>query len=158
MGKEYVKNSGLKIMDRAMLKVFLLCCNWVAATAFHIWGKVGRAETVQLREEKAQRDIFNVYKYLTVLPRGKARGNRPKLEHSLFSSDHHQAAPLCCTCVEMLAQAVQRGYGVFSLEIFIAIWTWPWAACSERSYLNRGWTRWPPEVPANLNHSVNVWT
>lgn len=36
-----------------------------------------------------------------------------------------------------------------------AVWMQSWATCARRPYQSReGWTRWPPEVPSDPNHSV----
>lgn len=38
-----------------------------------------------------------------------------------------------------------------------AIWTWPWAtAVGDHAWAGE-LTRWPPEVPSNLSHSVVLW-
>lgn len=55
------------------------------------------------------------------------------------------------------AHITQRDWGVSLLGGMAqknVTWTWSWAASSGCPCLSRDWTRWPPEVPSNLNHPV----
>lgn len=91
-----------------------------------------RAETVQLRETKAQRELINIYKYLKgmeELPEG-AKGQNQDLLHGAQWQDRswwaqlemqdvpseHQKTHFSCEADQALAQFAQRGGGISFLE------------------------------------------
>ena len=116
---------------------------------------------------KLRVDIINLQKYI----KGRCKGDKA----GLFSvsqgqdkrqwaqtgtqevpSEHHEAF-LSCMGDSVLAEVAQRGHGISSLEIFkscLGLRTLLQVALMEP----KDWTRWPPEVPANLIRSVILWS
>lgn len=131
-----------------------------------------KAEGVGLlysREEKAEGDIINVYKYLkggreedgsrllTAMLTEKMRGNRYKLKHGCFYLDIRKKSftVMVNKLLQILPEEVLES---LSLEVFkscLDVVGQP--ALGEPVWMRRGQTRRPAGAPSNLSRSVILW-
>lgn len=120
-------------------------------------------------EEKAQRGLPSVYKYLEegckedrarlfqwcLVTEQEAKGEN---ETQGVLSEHQETFFFYCEGDWILTQVEQRGCGVSLLEIpqsqlDMVLHNWFSVALLEQEVS----IRWPPEVPSNINHCVILW-
>lgn len=133
------------------------------------WWKVARAGNVQPREEQAQGDLLNVYKYLqegckadgarllSVMPSARARGHGHKLKHRgpLWTSGNTFSLwrwPSTDTGWP------ERWWSLHPWRYSNAVWAEFWVSgCGWPCLITAGYARWPLEFPSHLSQSVILW-
>lgn len=131
----------------------------------HFWAEAERAGTAQPEEGKTQGESH----WCLEIPEGRVqRGQRQTLCSAAQCQDKKKWAQTSrrevpSECQEELlycayggepAQVAWRGCGVSILgDLQKPLGQ---SSLSDHAWAG-GWTRWPPEVPASLNHSVILW-
>ena len=90
-----------------------------------------------------------------VVPSDRTKGSGHKIQEG---PSEHEETLFYCEVAWALAQVAHGGCGCISIlgRYSKAVWMRCWVTSSRWPSLSKegGWTKWPPEVPTNLSHSV----